>query len=150
MSKVPPSPWRSRERPPPARSFLFLIYVSTWTFPCGPSASCCLAAWNLLRGQCTERQRHDLNITNFMTFVLCSYHHENEIKKKNLSTQNGAPNLASSVCCSCCCAGGRFSPTVMREHVTTLSLWGASFLLFASQLVFSACFPPTNMLFTWG
>lgn len=100
-----------------ARSSLFLIYVSTWIFPCSPRVSCCLAAWNLLRGQCTEWQRHDLNITNFMTFVLCSYHHENEINKKIVNPNGAQPFVVCLL-------------YVAQWWVTTLSFWGDVFFFF--------------------
>lgn len=124
-------PGKEKKKKFSARSSLFLIYVSTWIFPCSPRVSCCLAAWNLLRGQCTEWQRHDLNITNFMTFVLCSYHHENEIKKK-LSTQT-EPNLLSSV-----------FYTWQRCHFG--EVFFLFFLFHNSSLVFAACFTPTKGL----
>merc|ERR1739838_337600 len=65
--------------------FLFLIYVYMWISPMSGlwNTTVCPTAKTLpQKGSAPSESGMTLTITNFMTFVLCSYHHENKVSTK--------------------------------------------------------------------
>lgn len=98
---------------------VFLIYLlffgsvfrSLFMSPCGLSSMSDLCKLlsdraDLVDEQCTELEWHDLNITNFMTYVLCSYHHE--IKPSTRSTSFSMLVVSLSCLTSCFANGHQF------------------------------------------